>query len=199
MESCSQRLDSIPFFDCLEVTIYYLPGHGGLISTGLGAAIADRGFALTGRETVGAFNELPFQEQVRLVAEDLEKDFWSDDARVIANSFGGYLFLHAQALLDGMYPGRVLILSPIVGGFTNKQSMRRYYPPSSEKLMELAQLGVFNTPAHAEIHVGAEDWQSHPDKVSEFGALTGIPVTVIPGMGHMLDRAYVSGLLDNLL
>jgi hypothetical protein len=183
----------------MDPTVYYLPGHGGLISTGLGAAIADRSYGVTGRETVGAFYQLPFQEQVRLVAEDLERDFWSEDARVVANSFGGYLFLHAQALLDGVYPGRVLILSPIVGGFTNEQSMRRYYPPSSEKLMELAQLGVFNAPAQAEIHVGAEDWQSHPDKVSEFGALVGIPVTVVPGMGHMLDRAYVGGLLDDLL
>jgi hypothetical protein len=179
-------------------TVYYLPGHGGLISTGLGAAIADRGFAVTGRETVGEFYQLPFQEQVRLVADDLERDFWSSDARVVANSFGGYLFLHAQALLDGVYSGRVLILSPIVGGFTNEQTMRRYYPPSSERLMELANLGVFNTPAHAEIHVGAEDWQSHPDKVTEFGQLAGIPVTVIPGMGHMLNRVYVGSLLDQL-
>jgi len=77
--------------------------------------------------------------------------------------------------------------------------MRRYYPPSSERLMELANLGVFNTPANAEIYVGAEDWQSHPDKVSEFGQLTGIPVTVIPGMGHMLNRVYAGALLDRLL
>jgi hypothetical protein len=29
--------------------------------------------------------------------------------------------------------------------------------------------------------------------------LTGISVAVIPGMGHMLDRAYVSTLLDGFL
>jgi len=116
--------------------IYYLPGHGGLISTGLGKAIADRGCRVIGRETVGAFNELPFQEQVRLVAEDLGKDFWTDDARVVANSFGGYLFLHAQALLDGVYPGRVLILSPIVGGFTNGTINASLLPAELHQLLQ---------------------------------------------------------------
>lgn len=39
-------------------TVYYLPGHGGLISTGLGQALLDRGYDVTGRETVGDFKAL---------------------------------------------------------------------------------------------------------------------------------------------
>ena len=30
-------------------TIYYLPGHGGLIRTGLGQELLDRGYDVTGR------------------------------------------------------------------------------------------------------------------------------------------------------
>ena len=77
-------------------TIYYLPGRGGRLHAGLGKAIHDRGFDITGRETVGTFSELVFSEQVAAVAQDLRAHFWDESARVIANSFGAYLFLHAR-------------------------------------------------------------------------------------------------------
>ena len=34
-------------------TIYYLPGHGGRLGTGLGEALLSRGYNVSGRETVG--------------------------------------------------------------------------------------------------------------------------------------------------
>ena len=52
-------------------TVYYLPGRGARLHSGLGKAIHDRGFDITGRETVGAFSELVFSEQVAAVAKDL--------------------------------------------------------------------------------------------------------------------------------
>ena len=95
-------------------TIYCLPGRGGRLATGLGEGLSSRGFNVTGRETVGDFRSLAFQEQIDIVAEDLRTRFWQEDARVIANSFGAYLFLHAQAQMEP-YVGKVLLLSPIVG------------------------------------------------------------------------------------
>ena len=55
-------------------------------------AINDRGFDITGRETVGTFSELVFSEQVATVVQDLRTHFWEESARVIANSFGAYFF-----------------------------------------------------------------------------------------------------------
>ena len=55
--------------------IYYLPGHGGHLETGLGAALMDRGFDLAGRQTVGPFRNLTFSEQIELVANDLRSFF----------------------------------------------------------------------------------------------------------------------------
>jgi hypothetical protein len=49
---------------------YYLPGHGGQVSTGLGEGLASRGWAAVGRETIGDFRRLPFQQQVDAVAQD---------------------------------------------------------------------------------------------------------------------------------
>ena len=44
--------------------IYYLPGHGGSISNGLGQALSGRGYDVFGRETVGDFRRLDFNDQV---------------------------------------------------------------------------------------------------------------------------------------
>ena len=76
--------------------IYYLPGNRGRLDTGLGEELMSRGFSLSGRETLGEFRKLSFQEQIMQIAQDLQTEFWTEDARVIANSFGAYLFLHAQ-------------------------------------------------------------------------------------------------------
>lgn len=66
-----------------------------------------------GRETVGDFNRLRFADQLEAVKTDLMEQFWHPDGLVIANSYGGYLFLHAQLDLDA-FPGRVLLLSPVI-------------------------------------------------------------------------------------
>ncbi len=167
--------------------VYYLPGAGGEQRTGLGEAILRRGFDVMGRETRGDFQRLEFQEKIDLVAQDLSAPFWRPDALVVCNSFGCYLFFHAQADLDP-FRGRLLLLSPIFGHFINEALHRGYVPPRSTRLKEPVEAGRFPAPINAEIHVGSEDWQSHPRPVSEFGRATGIPVHIIPGRGHDLGR-----------
>ena len=88
-------------------TIYYLPGHGGRITNGLGQALVARGYEVVGRETVGDFKKLDFNDQVTTIANDIKEHFWREDAKIVANSFGGYLLLHALSKLDP-YIGKVL-------------------------------------------------------------------------------------------
>ena len=64
--------------------------------------------------------------------------------------------------------------------------------------MKLVREGNYPVPRRSEIHVGAEDWQSQPEVVTEFGRLTGIAVTVAQGRGHDLGKDYVGPLLDRL-
>ena len=66
--------------------IFYLPGHGGQISNGLGQALISRGYEVVGRETLGEFKKLDFTDQVDTIANDLKTHFWSEDAKIIANS-----------------------------------------------------------------------------------------------------------------
>ena len=178
--------------------VYYLPGWAGHLSTGLGQALMDRGFDVTGRETTGDFKDLSFTDQVETVKEDLLKHFWTEDSRVIANSFGAYLFLHAQASLEP-YPGKVLLLSPIVGGFADEETGRFFSPPQEQKLLKLAEAGQFPVPKNCEVHTGSEDWQSHPDVVTKFFGLLGVSAVVAEGRGHSLGEDYVSPLLGSWL
>jgi len=168
------------------------------LATGLGQALRDRGCNVTGRETRDEFRTLGFEHQLQIIREDLQTHFWHEQARVICNSYGSYLFLHAQAGMV-LFPGRVLMLSPIVGEFTSDETRTTFSPPRPTRLKELAEAGQFPAPARSEIHVGSDDWQSIPANVQAFGALTGIPVTVVPDGGHNLPKAYVGGLLDRWL
>jgi pimeloyl-ACP methyl ester carboxylesterase len=121
--------------------IYYLPGYGGRLDTGLGGALLKRGFNVSGRQTIGDFRALPFDEQVAVVAADLRHHFWRSDAQVVAISFGCYLFLHAQAQLPP-FVGRVLLLSPIVGEFDHADQPVHFSPPLPNRLRELVAKGL---------------------------------------------------------
>jgi len=179
-------------------TIYCLPGRGGRLATGLGEGLFSRGFNVTGRETVGEFRNLAFQEQIDIVADDLRTRFWHEDARVIANSFGAYLFLHAQAQMEP-YVGKVLLLSPIVGDFSKEDSLMNFSPPRAGRLQELTRNGNYPVPRECEIHVGDQDWQSVPGNVIAFGTQLGLKVIVVPGAGHLLGKDYVGSVLDRWL
>jgi hypothetical protein len=179
-------------------SIYFLPGHGGRISNGLGQELVRRGFDVLGRETVGEFKKLDFDAQVETVASDLKAGFWHQDALVIANSYGAYLLLLALSSLE-TFPGKVLLLSPIVGEFSNDRTRMGFIPPYANRLHDLASKGLYPCPEHCEIHVGSEDWQSIPDNVTAFSSLINAQVTVVQGAGHGLPKMYVAGLLDRWL
>ena len=178
--------------------IYYLPGHGGRLNTGLGKGLLDRGYDITGRMIRDEFKELTFTEQVDVVADDLTKYFWTSESQVIANSFGAYLFLHAQSKMEP-YIGRVLLLSPIVGEFEDSVKMMNFIPPKSGLLTKLALEGKYPSALTCEAHVGGEDWQSNPRAVSKLGQLLKFSVTVVPDVGHNLGVSYVSSVLDRWL
>lgn len=55
---------------------------------------------------------------------------------MVANSFGAYLFLHAQILLPP-FPGRVVLLAPIVGEASHEERMLHFVPPRAGQLQEL--------------------------------------------------------------
>ncbi len=177
------------------LALYYLPGRGGRLDAGLGIQLQSRGYTVVGRETSGEFQRLRFSEQVEVIAEDLRTQFWHPEARVVAHSLGAYLFLHAQAILPP-FPGKVLLLSPVIGRSAAPGNGPRFYPPFADRLTELALAGQLAAPTNCEIHVGALDWQCPQEGLRSFGKLMGIPVSVVAEVGHRLGETYVRSVLD---
>lgn len=175
--------------------LYYLPGMGGRVNAGLGEALASRGGLVEGREESGDFRQYDFQTQIDTVKTDLLERHWNPSARVVANSYGAYLLLHALASL-APFPGKMLLLSPIVGAFEDEASLRSFVPPRADRLLKQAAAGQYPAPTRCEIHVGSEDWQSNPVAVTRFGELLGIRVTVVPDAGHALPKDYVARVLN---
>jgi hypothetical protein len=152
-------------------------------------------FDVVGGETVDDFKKLDFNEQVVIIAEDLKANFWHEDAKVIANSYGAYLFLNAQLKMDA-FIGKVMLLSPIVGEFSNEDIRMGSIPPYSKRLFELASNGSCPQIKQCEIHVGSQDWQSNPQNVTAFADLLGVSVSIVKDEGHSLSKQYVSAQLD---
>ena len=182
----------------MQKLIYFLPGHGGHISNGLGQELSRRGYEVVGRETVGDFKNLEFKEQIGIIAEDLQTNFFNEKSRIIANSYGAYLLLSALVLLKP-FIGKILLLSPIVGEFSNEDIQLGFIPPYAKKILELASNGKYPLPLNCEIHVGSEDWQSNPQNVLVLAKLIQATVTVVPDKGHNLSKKYVAAILDRWL
>jgi len=180
-----------------SLCIYYLPGYGGRLTNGLGQALVDRGYEVVGRETVGDFKKLDFNEQVVTIANDIKQHFWREDGKIIANSFGAYLLLHALSKLTP-YLGKILLLSPIVGEFSSEEIHMGFIPPYAKRLGELASAHQYPIPMNCSFHVGSEDWQSNPEDVLKFAALLSLAVTVVSGAGHQLPKDYVSKLIKRI-
>lgn len=178
----------------MKNTIYYLPGSGGRVRTGLGEGILELGYDLKGRETPWSFEGLSFDEQLELVTQDLRKEFWTSDSRVVAVSYGAYLLLNALSEQDP-YPGSILLLSPILGGVTGTDEMYYYSPPRANSIIELANEEQFPSPKHIEIHVGDRDWQSPFERVIAFSNAIDGKYAIVPNTGHDLGKEYVTPIL----
>jgi len=182
----------------IDKTVYYLPGRDGKIATGLGEGILSLGYGLEGRETPGSFKNLSFQEQLDLIANDLQSNFWNESSKVVAVSYGCYLLMHTLSELE-VYPGSILLLSPVLGGVINKGTLRYYSPARPDKLMQLVETKSFPVPKHIEIHVGDSDWQCPSERVIQFADSVNGNCAVVSNTGHDLGKAYVTPVLAQWL
>ncbi len=182
----------------LNKRIYYLPGFGGRLSIGLGGGLQRRGYGVRGRELIGDFRNFSFQAQIDAISTDLKQAFWTPSSMVVANSFGVYLFLHAQSQLEP-YVGRALLLSPIIGDFQSEELRRSFSPPRATKLMSDVRSKRFPCPLNIEIHAGGEDWQCPGESLKEISSALDASLYIVPTQGHKLDKRDVCTVLDRWL
>jgi len=179
-------------------TVYYLTGRGGQLKAGVGKGVLDRRVSLAGRAMSGQFEKLEFQSQVDLISQDLQESFWQEDSKLIAVSYGAYLLLHA--LSDKTpFPGSILLLSPVMGGVFDAESMYYFSPPRPKKLAELSGSSKFPKPSNIETHVGENDCQSSVQMIIDFSIAVEGKYTIVKDKGHTLGKEYVGSILDSWL
>ena len=172
--------------------VYYLPGRGGLLGEGLGAALTAHGLQVEGRELVGDFARLSIGEQLDLIWQDLAS---RPQQLVMAVSYGAYLYLHTQ--INRVHQGTACLLSPVVGAASVPGHGQGFVPPRADELMRLADAGNYPALPKCQVHVGAQDWQAAQAQV--FCERAGIACHVVPGAGHTLPHSHVATLLNVLL
>lgn len=178
--------------------VYLLPGRGNRLRD-LGDPITRLGFDVYGRELAPPLARLGFAEQIRLIQRDLAAAFWRPDARLIGHSYGAYLLLHALADREP-FPGRILLLAPVLGAALDAQRLYLSRPPRADQLLHLAQNHEFPPPRALELHTGALDDGCDPALATRWSSLIpGARLVRVPDQGHQLAADYVQRVLAQFL
>ena len=177
-----------------DLYAYFLTGRGGSLQGGLGTAISSFTNRLYGREISGEFEKLALLEQVQIVQRDLNS-LYSENLRVIADSYGAYILLHSLINRDIQLPG-VLLLSPVSGPATGDG--RYFRPPGTKALKDAINNQRLGTEHTGRIVTGEEDWQSPPSDCRRLGAAMGIECLVLDDVGHRVPASYVHQELFSL-
>jgi len=85
----------------LRKKVYLLPGRGGRVDGFMGKILSDLGYEVVGHNIDKHFQTTKFSQQVAVIKDDLEALFFDHNAKVVANSYGAYLFLHAILEMEG--------------------------------------------------------------------------------------------------
>ena len=184
-------------------TIYYMPGRGGRLDKGLGPALAARGLDVFGREITaqsGQTNDNPFaglsfEQQVHVVAHDLDTLVSQDNPCVIGNSFGAYLIVHAL-LHTKTFVGRCLLLSPVLGPC--RLSGMYFRPPKAGQLQRAIERGAFQNIA-IDVVAGELDAQSPRALCEQLISNAQGRLQIIEGEGHRINPVVITGVLDTWL
>ena len=120
--------------------------------------IADVGGTLLRRQGDGFSPILPLQdeitqgwqgrEQILATARQIEGLHFQEVPQEYRCSFtydSDAARIHAQAKLPPC-PGKVILLSPIVGEFANQETAMNFIPPRAEQLLEIAKTGSYPAP-----------------------------------------------------
>ena len=178
------------------MSILYITGRNGHLQRGLGEYLNRLTGSFSGISLDPVFLRQHFNEQVARIQSAIESP---TDYKLVANSYGGYLLLHA--LIDRTkIEHDVLLLSPVLGKAISLESMSFSRPPGANRLLEALEQGRIAKPRHIEIHTGEVDHSCCPLLAAKFAE--GIPadrLELIPGQGHRIDRPIVQGIIDDFI
>ena len=179
---------------------YLIPGRHEPLDGLLGQLIGERVGPVSGRGLDGDFARLRFGDQMARIGDDLSGRHWSAETLLVGRSYGGYLLLHALADLPP-FPGRVLLLSPVLGPALSPTGRGGSRPPRADRLPRLVREGRFPRPAAMVVYTGGADPGCAPELARRIiPRIPGARLRIIPEAGHDLSadqiRAAVSEILE---
>lgn len=177
--------------DVVPKLIYWLPAYGATLAQGVGQTLVRAGVDVAGRETRGAFHALAFEQQVEVVKNDLLQHAWRRDGCVIAQGYGAYLFLHVQLHLLA-FPGRLLLISPLMGCLPHEvESLSYRLPPQPSEILERASAGAFAFGERCTWLVGEHDRTAPVEYVRQLADQVRQEPEVIKGEGHTINANWL--------
>jgi len=180
--------------------IVIFPGRNKSWREGIGNFLSSKGYSPTGINLTHDFMKLHVSDQVQNIS-DLLSNSWQSDTILIGKSYGAYLLLHS--LLDfPPFPGKIVLFSPVLGkAFIESQG--QFFcsiPPRSKQLLRTINEKDFPTPAHIEIHTGAQDNGCDPNLAQEFTeSIPGASLYIVQNKGHRLDHSYENKILIEMI
>lgn len=159
--------------------VYLIPGRDEKLSGFLGDKISHMGFDVYGREILPPFSRLQFSEQLKIIKNDLKSLFWYQNAKLVGYSYSSYLLLHSLAELEP-FPGKILLLSPVLDAAMSKDKVYLSCPLRAKKLLQFTKNGEFLSPGYLELHTGLEDNGCDPDLAKRICSLISNYRLVLP-------------------
>ena len=172
----------------LKTSIYYLPGRNGKISEGLGIFLQEQCNQLLGREVSGDLKGLIFEDQLKIIQQDLLDSHWNEDGQIVAHSYGAYLLLNTLIDMES-YPGNIFLLSPILGAAQTQQFFFR--PPKAKRLLQSFKEKTFPKPRRLNCLVGEFDWQSVPERCADLCDAVNAQLNIDPEGNHVISPKLV--------
>ncbi len=172
----------------------YLTGRGGELDKGLGRYIAEVSPEFEGIAFNHKMLSRPFSEQVERT-RDLLQTHWDRKTELIANSYGCYILLHA--LTDqGVFPGKLLMLSPLLGRTELRSQGFSSRPPMLKSLNRAFQEQRISKPAYLNITAGDQDPICEQAEL-EWAAktLSADRLELLAGEGHLIAHATMERVL----
>lgn len=178
----------------MKSKIYLLPGRTGRIDGLIGTMLLELGYSVVGHNIDDSFQKLKFSQQVEKVKNDLNNSFFDKESRVIASSYGAYLFLHA-VLERGEFKGKALLFSPMLGRSRLMPNRPVVFPSRSKKILEYKKENKLPF-MDIEVHTGLEDEICDPELAKEiFEEMESSKLVLVANASHRLDKDYIKNIL----
>ena len=176
--------------------IYLLPGRRSCLDGELGQSIIELGYDIFGREIREEFEMYPIGKQIEIICNDIKNNFWGQEHKLVGHSYGGYLMMHAMLeFLPEVYPGKILLFSPVLGKSGNAGNSVGSRPPRAKRILEAAENGYLNN-LDIEIHTGNKDIgcdYKFTNKICE--RMDKSKLTIVKDASHRFTKAYIRSVL----